>query len=239
MVPANPGLTAPGLTSFADDPWQPAARVDILEAFRGLGRIGLMLAILAGPLVVWRRGIVAAAVWRGRAGLHGRADATVLSGCLTGAVLFGQALPAEALDLAALLGVGGIWDRPASALPDLLWDLATEAPRRLAAAWDSDARGDVRLLLAAAAAPFPIQILLVGRALPRNRISRLLLAETMVFAMSAGGAAWAFALLCWGVNQLNVWLILIAIVVIQDVRYGHPPVTPRVAARLWRSRTGP
>ena len=212
--------------------------MDVLAALRGSGQIGLAAAILAGPLLVWRRCVLVAAVWRGRGGARGRADPTVLAGCLTGAALCGQALPEGSLDFAALLGVGGFWDRPVAALPGLLRDLAAAAPDRVAAAWAADARGDLRLLLAMAAAPLLVRLTIAARTLSGGRLARRLLAETMVFAVSVGGVAWTLPLLCWGVNRLNVWLILAAIVVIQDVRYGRPAVTPRLAARLWSSSPG-
>jgi hypothetical protein len=111
----------------------------------------------------------------------------------------------------------------------------------MAALIDNDAARDLQAWLALAMTLWWVRVIAVWLAGAPNGGSRLLVAEVATFVASVMGAVYLGPLLLWSINQLNFWLLLIAVLLIQDYRYDEPPLFGRLVgavgtARPWHPR---
>ncbi len=194
-----------------------------------------ILAVVA-PLLAWQWAFLVAQTERG---VRGLTDPTLIAGAMIGVGAIAVVVPEFAFGWGAVIGAQGAWDltlgeffaRAARfelrALPELLEHTRV-----------GDGPGHLRLWLQLAFAIWLVR-LAVCLLLRRGRgAARFLAAESATLAVSAAGVVYLVPLVLWSINQLNVWLLLVLIVLIQDYRYEKPPLLTRLAGAMGTTSTG-
>jgi hypothetical protein len=212
--------------------------MDVLEFLGEAGRFLLRGLIIIAPLLVWQWVALWSRPFRRRAG--GLADPTIIAGMMVGFAMLIVIIPPEALDWDAIVDVGGYWDLSLSDFMDLSRGMVLQAPGAL---WTvvmyDDPRRDLRAWIALAGMLWLIRVAGVWMTSRRLNGPRFLLAELATFAASALGTVYLGPLLLWSINELNFWLALVLVLLIQDYRYDEPPLFGRLVggvASLHRPR---
>lgn len=190
--------------------------------------------VLVGPLLLWQASL--RVTRRHRSG-NGFADATVVAGGMVGLACLAVLLPPMALTWDAIMAPDGVWDLTLAdflerallyelrAMPALLDAIATTDERSNILAWCGFA-----LLIWALRM---IAVWLSGRARSRRRLAAT---EIVVFAISIHAVIYLGLLVLWAINQLNFWVLLVLILLLQDARHNHPPIVRRVVTALTGGR---
>lgn len=201
--------------------------MDVLEFLGEVGRVTLRLFIVIAPLLAWQWVALWARPDRRRAG--GLADPTILAGMMVGFAILYVILPSQSLNWNAIVDVGAFWDLSLGEFVDLARSMVLHGPGALlwALLYDDPWR-DLRAWLALAAVVWLIRMVGVWLAGPPHGSSRFLLAELATFVASVLGTVYLGPLVLWSINRLNFWLILVAILLIQDYRYDEPPLFGRL-----------
>jgi hypothetical protein len=209
--------------------------MDVLEFLGEAARYTLRVFIVIAPLLAWQWVALWGRLYRRRAG--GLSDPTILAGMMVGFAMLYVIMPPAALNWNAIVDVGGLWDLTLGEFLDLARSMVLHAPNLLfgAVVYD-DARRDLRAWLALAAVIWLIRVLGVWLAGPPLGSSRFALAELATFVASALGTVYLGPLVLWSINRLNFWLILIAILLIQDFRYDDPPIFGRLVGGVREMR---
>ncbi len=207
-----------------------------LLAFLGDSAFHLFRAIvLALPLLIWHWTL--RLTRRSRMG-NGLADATVIAAAMFGLAALALLVPPLALTWDAIMRPGGVWDLSLLGFLDrALRYLTRTVPALLQGALAGDDRMDV---LAWCGVALLVWILRVVALLLSGQIHlrrRLLLAEVIVFTVTAHTAIYLGLLVLWAINQLNFWVILVVLLLLQDYRHNHPPVTRQVLNALTGGRS--
>lgn len=210
--------------------------MDLLELFGWIAR-GI---VIVAPFLIWRWILRLTRVRRGR---PGPAGLTVLASIMVGIAAAVAVLADTAPSWDSIVTVGGFWDRPLSEFSTLAIGLIRRAiPKLVAVLRLDDARRDYRVWLALALAIWGARIFMGMFRQPRQGAFRFLVAEAIAFAAGVAATIYLGPLLLWSVNRLNFWLLLAAILIVQDCRYGHPSHTYRMVEWItgrvsrWRPR---
>lgn len=191
--------------------------------------------ILAAPLLVWQWTLRLTRV--ARAG-NGLADATVVAGSMIGLAALALLVPPLALTWDAIVHPGGVWDLSLTAfLERALRYLLRTVPALISGITTGDERANVLAWCGMALMIWFIRVIAValsGRVISRHR---LLTAEVAVFAITAHTAIYLGLMVLWAINQLNFWVFLVVLLLLQDYRHNRPPVLRQVLNALTAGRT--
>jgi hypothetical protein len=99
-----------------------------------------------------------------------------------------------------------------------------------------DPQRDLQAWLALAFTLWAVRALAVWLAGPPLGTSRFLLAEFATFVASAIGTVYLGPLVLWSIDRLNFWLLLVAVLLIQDYRYDEPPLFGRLVGAVNAAR---
>jgi hypothetical protein len=201
--------------------------MDVLETLGDIGRVTLRLFIVIAPLLAWQWVALWARPDRRRAG--GLADPTIVAGMMVGFAVLYVILPTQWLNWDAIVDLGGLWDLSLPEFVDLARSMVLHGPGALL--WTllhDDPQRDLHAWLALAAVIWLIRVVAVWLTGPPHGGARLLLAELATFVASVLGTVYLGPLVLWSINQLNFWLILVVILLIQDYRYDDPPLFGRL-----------
>lgn len=205
--------------------------MDVLDLLGDVGRVLLRIFIVIAPLLAWQFVALWARPWRRRGG--GLADPTVISGMMTGIAILVVILPPAALSWNAIATVGGFWDLGLWQFIGLAREMVLEGPGALLAALlRDDPQRDLQAWLALAMTLWLVRVIAVWLAGPLQGGDRLLAAEAVTYLASVVGTVYLGPLLLWSVNQLNFWVLLIAVLLIQDYRYDEPPLFGRLVGAV-------
>ncbi len=201
--------------------------MDILEFLGEAARLLLRAFIVIAPLLAWQWVALWARPYRRRAG--GLADPTVLAGIMVGFAVLAVMMPPEALSWDAIADVGGFWDLRLGEFIALARGMVLHGPGILldTLLYD-DPRRDLRAWLALATVLWLVRVVGVWMAGPPHGSVRFLLAELVTFVASVFGTVYLGPLVLWSINELNFWLALVAVLLIQDYRYDEPPLFGRL-----------
>jgi hypothetical protein len=146
-------------------------------------------------------------------------------------------LPPEALSWDAIVDVGGFWDLRLGEFIDFARGIVLHGPGALleVVLYD-DPRRDLRAWLVLAGVLWLLRVVGVWMAGPPHGSTRFLLAELATFIASVLGTVYLGPLVLWSINELNFWLALVAVLLIQDYRYDEPPLFGRLVGGVagWR-----
>jgi len=205
--------------------------MDVLEILGEIGRVLLRVFIVIAPLLAWQWVALWTRPFRRRSG--GLADPTVLAGMMVGVAILAVILPPEALTWDAIVTVGGFWDLGLMQFVELARSMVLHGPGvLLATVLYDDPWRDLQAWLTLAVTLWAIRVVAVLMGRPPYGPGRLLLAELATFLASALGTVYLGPLLLWSTNRLNFWLLLIAILLIQDFRYDEPPLFGRLVGAV-------
>ena len=205
--------------------------MDVLEILGEIGRVLLRVFIVIAPLLAWQWVALWTRPFRRRSG--GLADPTVLAGMMVGVAILAVILPPEALTWDAIVTVGGFWDLGLMQFVELARSMVLHGPGvLLATVLYDDPWRDLQAWLTLAVTLWAIRVVAVLMGGPPYGPGRLLLAELATFLASALGTVYLGPLLLWSTNRLNFWLLLIAILLIQDFRYDEPPLFGRLVGAV-------
>jgi len=205
--------------------------MDVLEILGEIGRVLLRVFIVIAPLLAWQWVALWTRPFRRRSG--GLADPTVLDGMMVGVAILAVILPPEALTWDAIVTVGGFWDLGLMQFVELARSMVLHGPGvLLATVLYDDPWRDLQAWLTLAVTLWAIRVVAVLMGGPPYGPGRLLLAELATFLASALGTVYLGPLLLWSTNRLNFWLLLIAILLIQDFRYDEPPLFGRLVGAV-------
>jgi len=193
--------------------------------------------LVAAPLLVWQWAVQFSRVVRGGSG---SGDATVASGAMIGLATLPLLIPPMALTWDGIVTPGGVWDLTLSEFMEraLRYELRAVAELAASVLWDDDRAN----LLAWCGLALLIWGLRIGTAVTQRRGHRLrglLVMEVAVFTASFHGLIYLATLTLWSINQLNFWVFLVAILLIQDFRHNEPPFLPRILSALSGRRHTP
>jgi hypothetical protein len=204
--------------------------MDVLQLFGDAARFALRAFIVLAPLLAWQWIALWSRPWRRRAG--GLADPTIIAGMMVGIAMLAVSFRPEMLDLDAIVSVGGFWDRDTGDFLALARGFVLHAPAALVAALETDDwRRNLQAWLVLAMALWLARAVVVLVARPPYGVPRFVAGELATFVASAIGTVYLGPLMFWSINQLNFWLFLIAILLIQDYRYDEPPLFGRLVGR--------
>ncbi len=186
--------------------------------------------LVATPLLIWQWAVQFSRAVRGGSG---SGDATVASGAMIGLATLPLLIPPMALTWDGIVTPNGVWDLTLAEFMERALRYETRAVAELAAAmlWDDDRVN----LIAWCGLALLIWGLRIGTAVAQRRGHRLrglLITELAVFITSLHGLIYLATLTLWSINQLNFWVILVAILLIQDFRHNEPPFLPRILSAL-------
>jgi len=205
--------------------------MDVLDYLGAAGRLLLRVFIVIAPLLAWQWVALWALPYRRRSG--GLADPTILAGIMAGIAVLAVILPPESLTWDAVVSVGGFWDLELMQFVELARNMVLHGPAALLTTLIvDDARRDLQAWLTLAVTLWAIRVVAVLMGGPPYGPGRLLLAELATFLASALGTVYLGPLLLWSTNRLNFWLLLIAILLIQDFRYDEPPLFGRLVGAV-------
>ena len=205
--------------------------MDVLQVFGDVGRFALRAFIVLAPLLAWQWIALWSRPWRRRAG--GLADPTILAGMMVGIAMLAASFRPQMLDWDGIVSVGGFWDLDTGDFLALARNFVLHAPGALIAALEfDDRRRDLQAWLMLALVLWLARALAVWLARPPFGVQRFVLGELATFIASVFGTVYLGPLLFWSINQLNFWLFLIAILLIQDYRYDEPPLFGRLVGRI-------
>jgi hypothetical protein len=205
--------------------------MDVLEFLGEAGRVLLRVFIVIAPLLAWQWVALWARPYRRRVG--GLADPTIIAGMMVGVAILAVILPSEALTWDAIVSVGGFWDLDLMSFVELARSMVLHGPGALLTTliYD-DERRDLQAWLALAITLWAIRVISVWMAGPPRGTNRFLLAEAATFLASVIGTVYLGPLLLWSIDRLNFWLLLIAVLLIQDYRYDEPPLFGRLVGAV-------
>jgi hypothetical protein len=201
-------------------------------AWMGEAGIFLLRAILVvAPLLVWRWTIAFTSPYRCGTG---SVWPTLAASAMAGLGALAAVMPHTMLTWDAIVSPGGFWDLT---LPEFLPVAAGLVRRSLPALSEVPRSDNARSLFIGWIAGILViwgARLAVGLLAVRARNARLrfLTAELVCFVVGMSSTIYAGTLLAWLVNRLNFWLFLVVILLIQDYRYGHPPLAWRLTGWL-------
>lgn len=191
--------------------------------------------ILAAPLLVWHWTLRLTRLPRMANGL---ADGTVIAAAMIGLAALALLVPPLALTWDAIMRPGGAWDLSLVAFLDRALRYLTRAvPTLLQGVVTGDDRANV---LAWCGVALLVWVLRVAALLLSGQIHvrrRLLAAEAVVFAVTVHTVIYLGLLILWAINQLNFWVILVLLLLLQDYRHNHPPVLRLVLNTLTGGRS--
>jgi hypothetical protein len=209
--------------------------MDVLEVLGETGRILLRVFIVIAPLLAWQWVALWGRPYRRRAG--GLADPTVIAGAMVGIAILAVILPPETLTWDAIVSVGGFWDLGLTQFVELARSIVVHGPGALLSTlFYDDPQRDLRAWLSLAVTLWAIRVVAVWMAGLPSGTSRFLLAEATTFLASVGGTVYLGPLLLWSINRLNFWLLLVAVLLIQDYRYDEPPLFGRLVGAVNAAR---
>jgi len=205
--------------------------MDVLELLGDAGRILLRVFIVIAPLLAWQFVALWARPLRRRSG--GLADPTIIAGMMVGVAILTVILPAEALTWDGIVQVGGFWDLDLWQFVELARGMVVNGPAALLTALVvDDARRDLQAWLALAMTLWLVRAIAVWLSGAPQGGLRLLLGEVATLVASIIGTVYLGPLVLWSVNRLNFWLLLIAVLLIQDYRYDEPPLLGRLVGAV-------
>lgn len=191
--------------------------------------------VLAAPLLVWHWTL---RLTRQARRANGLADATVIAAAMIGLAALALLVPPLALTWDAIMRPAGAWDLSLLAFLDrALRYLSRAVPALLEGVVTGDDRANVLAWCGVALLFWVLRVaalLLSGQVHDRRR---LLAAEAVVFAVTAHTAIYLGLLVLWAINQLNFWVILVVLLLLQDYRHNHPPVLRQVLNALTGGRS--
>lgn len=212
--------------------------MDVLQVIGDLARFALRAFIVLAPLLAWQWIALWARPWRRRAG--GLADPTIFAGIMVGIAMLAASFRPEMLDWDGIVAVGGFWDRDTGDFLLFARSFVLHAPAALLAALTfDDWRRDLQAWLVLAVVLWLARALAVWLSQPPFGVQRFVVGELATFIASAFGTVYLGPLLFWSINQLNFWLFLIAILLIQDYRYDEPPLFGRLVGRVRQRHVHP
>ncbi len=205
--------------------------MDVLDILGDVARVLLRTFIVIAPLLAWQFVAIWARPYRRRAG--GLADPTVIAGMMVGIAILAVLLPPELLTWDPIVSVGGFWDMSLLQFIELSRSMVVHGPIVLLDALiRDDARRDLQAWLALAMTLWLVRVIAVWlEGAPRGG-THLLVGEVATFVASIVGTVYLGPLLFWSINELNFWLMLIAVVLIQDYRYDDPPLFGRLVGAV-------
>jgi hypothetical protein len=213
--------------------------MDLLDLLGSTAFYVFRALIVVLPLLVWSWVIGLSRTARGG---HGSGDATALAGAMFGLAALPLLIPPVALNFDAVIAPDGVWDLTVAEFFERAarYQLRAMLDVAFAMAFDDDR---VNLFTWCGLA-LAIWTLRIGAAIGQRRGRRtgqLLTAELIVFAVSLQAVVYLGTLLLWSVNQLNFWMAVVAIFLIQDYRHNEPPLLPRIIHALsgWARRDSP
>ncbi|MEJ0019336.1 MAG: hypothetical protein WDN25_22850 [Acetobacteraceae bacterium] len=212
--------------------------MDVLDLLGDAGRIILRIFVVIAPLLAWQLVAIRVRPWRRRDG--GLADPTVMAGMMTGFGILAVSLPPEVLTWNAIVSVGGAWDLGLWQFMDVARETVLGGPGALAAAlMHGDAQRDLQAWLALAMTLWLVRVGAVWLSGPLGWAGPLLAGEVVTFLASVFGTVYLGPLVLWSINRLNFWLLLIAVLLIQDYRYDEPPLFGRLVGAVNGVRNRP
>jgi hypothetical protein len=205
--------------------------MDVLEFLGDAGRFLLQVFIVIAPLLAWQWVALWGRPYRRRAG--GLADPTVIAGGMIGIAILAVILPPDMLSWDAIVSIGGIWDLGLMQFVELARSFVVHGPGALLIMlFYDDQRRDLQAWLALAFTLWAVRALAVWLPGPPFGTSRFLLAELATFLASIIGTVYLGPLVLWSINRLNFWLLLVAVLLIQDYRYDEPPLFSRLVGAV-------
>ena len=204
--------------------------MDLLD-FLGEAAFYLFRAIIVGaPLLLWLWIVQFSRVIRGGSSAG---DATVVSGSMIGLAALPLLIPPMALTWDAIVTPNGVWDLSLTEVLERALRYEARAALELATAIaGQDERANLLAWCGLALLVWALRIV-TSLAQRRGRRARaLLITEVRVFITSFHGVIYLATLTLWSINQLNFWVILVAMLLIQDYRHNEPPLLPRMLSAL-------
>jgi hypothetical protein len=209
--------------------------MDVLELLGEVGRVLLRVFIVIAPLLAWQWVALWGRPYRRRAG--GLADPTVLAGIMVGIAILAVILPPEILTWSAIVTVDGFWDLGLMQFVALARSFVLHGPVALISALISDDPfRDLHAWLTLAMTLWAIRLIAVWLSGLPFGANRFLLAEVATLVASTLGTVYLGPLLLWSINRANFWLLLFAILLIQDYRYDDPPLFGRLVGAVNAAR---
>jgi hypothetical protein len=209
--------------------------MDLIDFLGEAGRVLLRVFIVIAPLLAWQWVALWGRPYRHRAG--GLADPTVLAGIMVGIAILAVILPPETMTWDAIVSLGGFWDLGLMQFVELARSIVVHGPGALLAALVAgDPRRDLQAWLALAMTLWAIRLIAIWLSGPPHGSSRFLVAEAATFAASTLGTVYLGPLVLWSINRVNFWLLLMAILLIQDYRYDDPPLFGRLVGAVRAAR---
>jgi hypothetical protein len=205
--------------------------MDVLELLGDAARVLLRVFIIIAPLLAWQFVALWARPWRRRGG--GLSDPTIIAGIMVGVAILAVILPPEALTWNAIVTAGGFWDLDLWQFADLARGLVISGPGALLSTLlHDDALRDLQAWLTLALTLWLVRVIAVWLSGPLRSGGRLLAGELATLFASILGTVYLGTLVLWSIDQLNFWLLLIAVLLIQDYRYDEPPLFGRLVGAV-------
>jgi len=202
----------------------------LIDLLGTAGRLAFLVLQVVGPLLIWQWIVVACRPWRG---VSNFVDATVLSGAMIGAAAVPLVVPSAAIGWTEVVTPGGPWDLSLSDFLERAFAfMALAVPSLLDGLQSDDPHHDLRIWVLLSVVIWMCRIA-VATTLGRG-ISpiRFMVAEIVTIVSSLYGTVYLAPLLLWSINQLNFWLLLILVMLIQDYRHNEPPALSRIFGML-------
>jgi hypothetical protein len=211
--------------------------MDVLEFLGDASRVLLRTFVVMAPLLAWQWVALWSRPYRGRGA--GLADPTIIAGMMIGVAVLAVIMQPETLTWDAIVAVGGFWDLTLMQFIALARGMVLHGPHALLVTlvYD-DARRNLHAWVALAVTIWLVRVIAVWLRRPPLGPSRLVLGEIATLVASVVGTIYLGPLLFWSINELNFWLLLVGILLIQDYRYDEPPLSERLlgAVNTFRHR---
>ena len=200
----------------------------VIDTLGDVGRALFGWLIVGLPLLAWQWVVLSSRPGRGSFGLI---DITLIAGAMVGLAGLAVVIPPGALAFDTVVASGGLWDL---SLAGFLRRAGVMAARAVPAMIDmlqaDDEERDLRVWLSLAGVLW-LSRLALGLVRQRpNHALVFLLAETATFVASVYGTLYTGVMLIWLVNQMNVWILLLLLLLLQDFRHNDPPLLARLTA---------
>jgi hypothetical protein len=211
--------------------------MDVLAWMGDAGIFLLRVVLVVAPLLVWRWTIALTSPYR--AGTRS-VGPTLAASVMGGLGALAATLPHSIFTWDAIVSRGGFWDLK---LPEFLAVAAgvvwRAIPTLLEVLQSAGAQSNLVGWIAAIIVIWSTRLAIGLHALPlRNARLRFLAAELACFLAGMFATIYLGTLLPWLANRLNFWLFLVLILLIQDYRYGHPPLLWRLTGWLTMTPRG-